>query len=121
MDLTPEQVAKIQEIESQINDHVPTGPQILSQKEDKKMQSVVKNLLATVGISVGAVAAVVLVLTIPFGKKQVASPAPQITTSTVQVEPNITVQTEYVNPFSQSAQYSNPFIASENPFNSLTQ
>lgn len=120
MDLTPEQVTKIQEIERQINDHIPTGPQILSQKEEKNAQSTIKNLLAAVGIAVGTTAAVILVLTVPFGKK-ITPPTSQMTTSTVQVEPNITVQATYVNPFSQTAQYNNPFIASQNPFSSLTQ
>lgn len=120
MDLSPQQVATIQEIEKQINDHVPTGPRILSQQEEKKKKSVLTNLLAAVGISVGTAVVLIVLFTIPFGKKPTTA-APQITTSIVQVEPNISVQAEYINPLSASAQYSNPFIASQNPFASLTQ
>lgn len=119
MDISPQQAQEIQEIEKQIGTS-ETGPKILSQKE-KKDKSTLINLLAGIGIAVGSTAAVIVLLAIPVKKKVV--PSPTITTSTIQIasSPNIVVTTEYVNPFSTSAQYSNPFTASQNPFANLNQ
>lgn len=121
MDLSPKQVEEIQEIEKQVNPNGATGPKVLSEKTEKD-KSVLVNLLAAVGISVGATAAIIVLLALPGGvKRKVVQP--QITTNTVRLaqSPNITVTTEYVNPFSETAQYSNPFTATQNPFDQFTQ
>ncbi|HSD99054.1 MAG TPA: hypothetical protein VLB73_05195 [Patescibacteria group bacterium] len=118
MDLSPQQVTEIQEIEKQVNQGQQTGPKILSQTSEKD-KSVLVNLLAAVGISVGTIAAVIILVVFPFGKKQVVE-QPKVTTGTLTIaQPNITVTTEYVNPF--SSQYSNPFVSSQNPFTQFTQ
>ena len=117
MDISPQQAQEIAEIEKQMDKD--TGPKILSQKETKDKSSFA-NVLAAVGITVGATAAVIVLLALPTKKKVV--PQPTIVTSTMQLaSPNIVVTTEYVNPFSSTAQYENPFTASQNPFANLTQ
>ncbi len=121
MDLSPQQVQEIQEIEKQVSPDGTAGPKVLSEKQEKDT-SVVVNLLAAIGISVGAIAAVIVLLVVPINKKKVTQ-IPQVTTNTMQIasSPNITVTTEYVNPFSDTAQYSNPFTTSQNPFAQFTQ
>lgn len=117
MDISPKQVQEIQEIEKQVD--TTNGPKILTEHQEKN-NSMIKNILAAAGIAVGATLGIVILVMVPFGKKQVV-PQPQVTTSQVAVSPNITVTTEYVNPFSPTAQYSNPFTASQNPFTQFTQ
>ncbi len=117
MDISPKQAQEIAEIEKQMDSNA--GPKIISQKETKDKSSLV-NILATMGITVGATAAIIVLLALPTKKKVV--PQPTIVTSTMQLaSPNIVVTTEYVNPFSSAAQYENPFTASQNPFANLTQ
>lgn len=119
MDLSTKQVQEIQEIEKQINPDATTGPKVISQKVEKD-RSVLINLLAALGISAAGTAAVILLLVLPVGKRPQTT-QPTITTGTMQIQPNITVQTVYVNPFETKAQYDNPFIASQNPFTGLKQ
>lgn len=116
MDPSQQKINSIQEIENQVNVGVPTGPQIVSQVEVKD-RSVLINVLAGLGISITATAAVLLLLFIPGTKKQAPPTEQTVTTGLLQASPNIVVQTVYVNPFSKNSQYNNPFIASQNPFN----
>jgi len=118
MDFTPEQTNNIEEIEKQINQDDPAEPKIISQSEVKDKSRLV-NLLAGLGIIITGITAVVLIMIIPSNKKRIVYPT--FTTENIQLLPNITVTTQYVNPFSNNSQYQNPFIASENPFNNLTQ
>lgn len=120
MDISPKQVEEIQEIEKQVSPE-DSGPKVLSETTEKD-RSVLTNLLAALGITIGASLAVFVLFMVPFHKKQITPPQQQVTTGTLTIaQPNITVTTEYVNPFSQTAQYSNPFVSSQNPFANLTQ
>lgn len=120
MDISPKQVQEISEIEKQLDQSNPTGPKIISQQQETN-HAMLKNLLAAAGIVVGATLGVVVLVMLPLGKKTTTQ-QPQVTTGTLTIaQPNITVTTEYVNPFSTTAQYSNPFTASQNPFAQFTK
>ncbi|HYK08862.1 MAG TPA: hypothetical protein VEW42_05175 [Candidatus Eisenbacteria bacterium] len=112
-------VDTVEQIERQV-DGIP-GPQILSETPVKD-KSMVVNLLAALGILIVGAVAVVFLLFIPFGGKKIANNS-TITTTTMQVGslPNVVVETEYVNPFAPSSQYTNPFIATKNPFTAFAQ
>lgn len=120
MDLTSQQTQQIQEIEKQVDQGMPSGPRIISENEVKD-KPLLTNLLASFGIFIAGTAAVIVILHIPFPSKKNILPKQSIVTETIQVQPNITVTTQYINPFSDKAQYDNPFIASQNPFANLTQ
>lgn len=120
MDISPQQASDISEIEKQVAPGESSGPKMLSQNVEKD-RSMLINLLAGLGISIISIGAVILLVVLPFGGKK-SAPQPEVTQETIQLlSPNITVQAEYVNPFSQKAQYSNPFIATRNPFTNFTQ
>lgn len=119
MDISPKQAEEIQEIEKQLGN--TTTPHILTQKQEKD-RSILINILAALGISATATAAIFVLLLIPVNKK-VVTPQTTVTTNTIPVgnSSSVVLQTEYVNPFSTTAQYDNPFIASQNPFANLSQ
>lgn len=120
MDISPKQIQEISEIEKQLDQGSPTGPKILSQQQETN-RSLLKNLLAAAGIVIGTTLGIIVLVMVPFGKKT-AIQQPQVITGTLTIaQPNITVTTEYVNPFATSAQYSNPFTASQNPFAQFTK
>ena len=116
------QINTIAQIEEQVSPNGMSGPKMISQTVEKD-RSVFVNLLAALGISIVAIVAVIFLLGIPFGAKKPAVTQPIITTDTLQIgtQPNVVVQTEYINPFASSAQYSNPFIATLNPFTAFAQ
>ena len=112
-------VDTVEEIERQV-DGIP-GPKVLSETVVKD-KSVFVNLLAILGISVVGATAVIFILFIPFsGKKSTNSSTVTTTTMQVGTQPNVVFETEYVNPFSSTAQYSNPFVATKNPFTAFAQ
>ena len=125
MDISPQRVNDAVQIEQQVAEpggSSAAGPTVISESVEKD-KSVFINLLAGLGITVVSTVAVILLMVIPFTMKKTTPPTPVVTTSTLQVgsQTNIIVQSEYINPFDSSSQYTNPFIASVNPFASLTQ
>jgi hypothetical protein len=122
MDLSPQQVQEIQEIERQIDPHAKNGPQVISQQEVQD-KSILLNILAALGITVAGTTAVILLMIVPFSKKKLATNTLPTKTSTIQVasEPVVVVETEYQNPFDAKTQYTNPFSTTSNPFANLTQ
>ncbi|SRR5258706_3258834 len=121
MDVSPQQVQEMQQIEQQVSPD-GSGPRVISETTEKD-RSVLVNLLAALGISVIGIAAVIFLLVIPFSGKKAAVTQPTITTDTMQIgsQPNVVVQNEYINPFASTSQYSNPFIATLNPFTAFAQ
>lgn len=118
---------QVEQIEKQIAPE--EQPHIISQEVEgaEGNKTILKNLLASMGIVIVGGSAVLVILFVPFTKKKTVTLIPQETTTTatatIQLSsgPSITVETEYTNPFDTKSQYENPFIASKNPFSTITQ